>query len=146
MGAGFAGFESAGYIFRAFLSDLAENCDLTQFYSTLIQRALFSPFCHVIWTASVVGALWRVKKDQPFRVSMLIHKDFLRILGFVMSLHMLWNSGLLWHIPRNHAMLKGELLLWLTSIIGSWYLALLLVQEGLWQVRNARISSDSHIA
>ena len=140
VGAGFAGFESAGYILEAFFSDLAEDHgSLKRFYAALFLRAIFSPFCHVIWTASVVGALWRVKRDQRFQFSMLLHKDFLRVLGFVMALHMLWNSGLLWHLPSNYAFLKLEIFLWLTSTIGSWYLALLLVQEGLWQVRDATL-------
>jgi RsiW-degrading membrane proteinase PrsW (M82 family) len=146
VGAGFAGFESAGYIFRAFFSDLAEQNDsLTHTYATLFVRALMSPFCHVIWTASVVGALWRVKRDQRFQFSMLLHKDFLRILGFVMALHMLWNSGLLWSSSRN-IHYKARLILWSTSFIGSWYLAFLLVQEGLWQVRDATLAARKKIA
>jgi formylglycine-generating enzyme required for sulfatase activity/RsiW-degrading membrane proteinase PrsW (M82 family) len=147
IGAGFAGFESAGYIFRAFYSDLtAQDAGFTQFYGTLFTRALFAPFCHVVWTASVVGALWRVKKDQPFCFSMFFQKDFLRILALVVLLHMLWNSGLLWATPGNAALLKGQFYLWLTSIVGSWYLALLLAQEGLRQVRAAnRIQTEPDV-
>ena len=136
VGAGFAGFESSGYIFDSVL--LLSSEGLAGFYRTLVERAVFAPFCHVVWTASVVGALWRVKKDQPFRFSMLWQKEFLRIFVFVMLLHMLWNSGLIFALPRNYALLKGELYLWLTSFVGSWYLVLLLVQEGLSQVTNAQ--------
>ena len=87
----------------------------------------------------MVGALWRVKKDKPFRFSMLFHKDFLRVLVFVMVLHMVWNSGLLWMAldPRLEAFL------WLMTVVGSWYLVLLLVQEGLWQVRDAQSATAS---
>ena len=139
VGAGFAGFESAGYAFKAFLEDLGNflaghDHGFTNVYRTLVLRGLFAPFCHVPWTASVVGALWRVKKDQPFRFSMLFHKDFLRVLAFVVLLHMLWNSRLLWmtRYPNLAAYL------WLMSVVGIWYLVLLLVQEGLWQVRDAK--------
>jgi len=144
VGAGFGGFESAGYIFRGFLEDLGNalagyDHGLTNFYSTLVLRQLFAPFCHVVWTASVVGALWRVKKDQPFRFSMLFHKDFLRVLAFVVLLHMLWNSGLLWMTSYPQL----EVYLWLMSVVCSWYLVLLLVQEGLWQVRDAKSATAS---
>jgi lipoprotein signal peptidase len=66
---------------------------------------------------------------------MLVNKDFLRILSFVVMLHMLWNSGLLFS-----RMVKGYPLvfLWLLSLVGSWYLVLLLVQEGLRQVATAK--------
>ena len=138
VGGGFAGFESAGYIFRAFFECVARNEGLSEFYQTLALRAVLSPFGHVVWTASVVGALWRVKKDQPFRANMFFHKDFVRILVFVMLLHMLWNSGLLFDLPKNVVFLKGESYLWLLSFVGSWYLALLLVQEGLLQVKAAQ--------
>ncbi|MHB1082096.1 MAG: PrsW family glutamic-type intramembrane protease [Prosthecobacter sp.] len=138
VGAGFAGFESAGYMFEAIFQGGANDEGVSAFYRTLVIRAIFAPFCHVVWTASVVGALWRVKQDQPFQVSMFFHKDFLRVLAFVMLLHMLWNSGLLWAFPRNAVLLKGEYYLWLISIIGSWYLALLLIQEGLLQVKLAK--------
>jgi RsiW-degrading membrane proteinase PrsW (M82 family) len=138
VGAGFAGFESAGYMLEALFRGLANDEGLSGLYETLAIRAVFAPFCHVVWTASVVGALWRVKKDQPFQMNMFFHKDFLRVLAFVMLLHMLWNSNLLWVLPRNAGLLKGELYLWLVSIVGSWYLALLLVQEGLLQVKTAK--------
>lgn len=134
VGAGFAGFESAGYIYDV----LVENSSSGTFYSVLIQRAIFSPFCHVVWTACAVGALWRVKANRQFQWEMLLSKDFLRILSFVILLHMLWNSGFLWKFPRNIILLRGELYFWLTSIVGSWYLALLLVHQGLLQLKAHR--------
>ena len=147
VGAGFAGFESAGYIFKTYIDGGANDDGLHLFYWTLAIRAVCAPFCHVIWTASVFGALWRVKREQPFRADMFFHIDFLRILVFVISLHMLWNSGLLF-LPKADY-LKGMIYLWIVSFIGSWYLALLLVQEGLLQVKTAKqlaqsTKSDTH--
>jgi RsiW-degrading membrane proteinase PrsW (M82 family) len=152
VGAGFAGFESAGYLFNAFLKDLIHRDPTTYeyiitflrrgvltpfygFYGTLFLRAIFAPFCHVVWTAAVVGGLWRVKQDQPFHMKMLIHPNFLRVLIFVVLLHMLWNSGLLWG-GFGIMLIKVQGYLWVTSFVGSWYLALLLFQEGLLQVRR----------
>jgi RsiW-degrading membrane proteinase PrsW (M82 family) len=138
VGAGFAGFESAGYIFESFVQGITHSHQpALALYGTLFLRAIFAPFCHVVWTAAVVGGLWRVKRDLPFRAKMLIHPDFLRVLGFVMLLHMLWNSGLLWG-AFGVILFKVEGYFWVTSFVGSWYLVLLLVQEGLWQVRLAQ--------
>ncbi|MEI6713487.1 MAG: PrsW family glutamic-type intramembrane protease [Verrucomicrobiota bacterium] len=138
VGAGFAGFESAGYMFEALLGGLSSNEGLGAFYQTLFVRAVFAPFCHVVWTASVVGGLWRVKGDLPFHFNMLLHKDFLRILAFVVLLHMLWNSGMLWVTPTNANVFKGQIYFWVTSIVGSWYLVFLLVEEGLRQIETVK--------
>ena len=140
VGAGFAGFESAGYIFQAFLE--AAPGDVAPFYGTIAIRAVCSPFMHVVWTASLVGALWRVKGDRPLQLSMLLTKDFLRVLSFVVMLHMLWNSGLLFS-----RYIRGWPLvfLWLLSFVGSWYLVLLLVKEGLRQVEAAKGTAHTTI-
>ncbi len=62
-GAGFAGFESAGYALNAvFSSGVNAALDNIQL------RALLSPGGHVIWTAMVGSAIWRVKRDKPFHL------------------------------------------------------------------------------
>lgn len=139
VGAGFAGFETAGYIYGGLIHAL-QTQDATPFYETMIKRAVYAPFGHVVWTASLAGALWRVKKDRPFQVSMLFEWDFVRILGFVVMLHMLWNFDLWRFIPASGGMLKVHLFFWVLSFAGSWYLVLLLVQEGLRQVETAKIA------
>jgi hypothetical protein len=79
-----------------------------------------------------------VKQDKPFHPGMFIHKDFLPIFVFVILLHVLWDSPLLWDPLGNAALLKGKIYLWTVSFMGSWYLALLLVQAGLLQVKTAK--------
>lgn len=131
VGAGFAGFETAGYLFGA----LIDGSTTGQFYAIMFQRALFSPFCHVVWTATVVGALWRVKREgSPWEH--IGDRRFWRVLLIVMGLHMLWNSPLHW---IDNA-LAGRISVgaWAVSIVGSWYLVLMLVQEGLNEVRAAQ--------
>jgi RsiW-degrading membrane proteinase PrsW (M82 family) len=141
VGAGFAGFESAGYAYESII-----HRDVTRVLVALTMRAIFAPFTHVVWTASVVGALWRVKQDRPFHVSMFGERGFLRVLAFVIMLHMLWNSGLLWSMPlKGAALVKSELLLWSVSFVGSWYLVLLLVQEGLRQVAVVKGTSTAEV-
>jgi RsiW-degrading membrane proteinase PrsW (M82 family) len=131
VGVGFAGFETAGYIFEALVDDYSSM------HGTLIMRALFAPFGHVVWTAATAGALWRVKQERPFSVGMLFDGKFLRVFAFVVLLHMFWNSGMLWTM-RGYSLIYG----WMVSLLGSWYLALLLLQQGLNQVRNAKLTAD----
>ncbi|HEY6169300.1 MAG TPA: PrsW family glutamic-type intramembrane protease [Verrucomicrobiae bacterium] len=130
VGAGFAGFETAGYIIQ---TDSAAD-----FYWVLVERAVLSPFMHVTWTACVTGALWRVKGERPFAFGMLAERKFYRVFLFVMGLHMLWNTGLLWHVPNSAPAARGELFLWLIAFPGSWYLVLTLAQDGLRQIRAAQ--------
>jgi len=72
---------------------------------------------------------------------MVFHADFLRVLVFVMLLHTLWDTGLLWNKPDNAGFLRIDIYLWLTIFVGSWYLLLLLVREGLRQIEEAKTVS-----
>lgn len=133
VGTGFAGFESAGYLFTA----LFDGSTPGGFYAVMLQRALFSPFCHVVWTATVVGALWRVKREGgPW--GHLGDKRFWRVLLIVMGLHMLWNSPLHWIGADNALFGRISVATWVVSLVGSWYLVLMLVQEGLYEVKRAQ--------
>ncbi|MBL8114283.1 MAG: PrsW family intramembrane metalloprotease, partial [Acidobacteria bacterium] len=67
VGAGFAGFESAGYAFKHILGPLS---DIT---ASITLRGLLAPGGHVIWTAMVGSAIWKVKGDSKFDLKMLTH-------------------------------------------------------------------------
>ncbi len=138
VGAGFAGFESAGYILGALLSGAMNQDSLEPFYFTMFLRGVCAPFTHVIWTACIVGALWRAKGDRPLDANIVFSQSFLRPLAFVIALHMLWNSQFLWSLPSNYVGFHLVKYLWIVSLVGSWYLVLLLVQEGLHQVKAAK--------
>lgn len=125
VGAGFAGFETAGYISEALQDDGWGGMN-----AILIMRALFSPFCHVVWTAIAAGALWNEFKKQQSVGELFFNVRFLRVFAFVMLLHMFWNSGMLFS-STGYNLLLG----WLVSILGSWYLVFLVIQEGLQQVK-----------
>lgn len=130
VGAGFAGFETAGYIFEALAND-------NSMHGTLILRALVAPFGHVVWTAATAGALWRVMGDRPFNIGMLFNRMFLRVFAFVVLLHMFWNSGMLFTMS-GYSLVYG----WMVSLLGSWYVALLLIQEGIRQVKTAQLRAQ----
>jgi len=169
IGAGFAAFETAGYSFftgylRGFTANALDHLDLlaktremlTQTHNgNLIQelagmldgklaysltfeqingRSYVGPFGHVIWTAISAGALWRVKGALPFQVKMLFDPTFVRTFLVPVGLHMLWDTRL---IQENPPVVQISLLLGLGFI--GWYMAFLLVQQGLRQIKDEQL-------
>ncbi|MCK6684428.1 MAG: PrsW family glutamic-type intramembrane protease [Thermoanaerobaculia bacterium] len=121
VGAGFAGFESAGYAYRSG----------TELFSSIFLRAILAPGGHVIWTAMVGAAIWRVKGNKEFRFQMLLHPIVIRRWGIAVVLHGLWNST----VPGVPWFVKMAIL----SVIG-WYLIFAMLKQaygGLSQVKAA---------
>ena len=88
IGAGFAAFENAGYVLW-----LSEN--YTELYWLALIRSVLSPFMHIVWTASIGGALWMARGLDAFDMGRCLFSW--RVLGALavsVGLHMLWNSGL----------------------------------------------------
>jgi protease PrsW len=123
VGAGFAAFETAGYILE---QAVLGGSDIV----TMVVRASTAPFTHVIWTAATAGALWRHMAEKPFAFGMLFEWPVLRILLMATGLHMIWNSGLTVPILGIY----GKFLI--LGVIG-WILVLLLIQDGIAQVAKA---------
>ncbi|MEY3394741.1 MAG: hypothetical protein RL346_977 [Verrucomicrobiota bacterium] len=128
VGAGFAAFETAGYILEHAVSGGNDA-------GVMILRAFTAPFTHIIWTAATVGALWRYKADEAFHPGMLTKWPVLRVLVFVVALHAMWNSPLV--VPFFGDFL-GIILKFLILGIMGWILILLLIQSGLNQVKLAQ--------
>jgi protease PrsW len=122
VGAGFAFFESAGYAFEF----LEKSGRLDVMFDVIQLRAFLTPFGHVAWTAIAAGALWRVKADNSFSLSMLFDGGFLKTMIIPMILHMAWDSPFSWPFDLH---LIG------LGIVG-WFVVFGLVQQGLWQIRN----------
>ena len=116
VGAGFAGFESAGYAYRFGLE-------------VITTRGVLA-ICggHVLWTALVGGALWRVRGDQKFEWRMLGDARFLRVFGLAVAMHMVWDSPL--NLPLH---LKSIALGFVV-----WVALLSYIQTGLRQIRGAQ--------
>lgn len=157
IGAGFAGFETAGYVMQAIFA----NGSLADGYSVMLQRGIFSPFMHVVWTASVVGAYWRARgsNDKDSILSPFSCPSFLRIFALVIAFHSLWNSSIQFLLLRAASGVAASkipgaadltmkygipilLSVWAFFLVGSWYLMLMLVQDGIYQVRDAQASVD----
>jgi len=116
IGAGFAGFESAGYAYRYGLDVITTR------------GALAICGGHVLWTALVGGALWRVRGDQKFEWRMLSDAAFLRVFGLAVAMHTVWDSPL--NLPLH---LKSIALGFVV-----WVALLSYIQVGLRQIRGAQ--------
>ncbi|WP_009962618.1 PrsW family glutamic-type intramembrane protease [Verrucomicrobium spinosum] len=132
VGTGFAIFETAGYAFDALITGWATHSGfqgVVMMTETLLVRAIFTPLGgHGIWTAMVGAALWRVKRDNPFKFEMLKDPKFLRVFIVAVLLHTIWNSPL--DLPfMTKYMAVGFI---------AWVVVLSLVQMGLREVREAQ--------
>lgn len=116
VGAGFAGFESAGYAYQYGLDVIA-----TRGWETICGG-------HVLWTALAGGALWRVRGDQRFTWMMLRDGRFLRAFGLAVAMHMIWDAP--WDPPLHLKEIVLGFVVWVT-LLGY-------VQFGLRQIRSAQ--------
>jgi RsiW-degrading membrane proteinase PrsW (M82 family) len=122
VGTGFASFESAGY---AFIYGLQGGADTM--LEVITRRGLLSILGgHVLWTALVGAALWKVRGDQRLTVEMLKDARFLRVLGLAMALHMIWNSPLALPFYAKYMALGFT----------AWIVILGFIQDGLGQIRR----------
>lgn len=152
VGAGFAAFETAGYVFRFFIASRFNDDALI---SIALLRGFLAPFCHVVWTAISAGVLCRVilirrsergADDQAsFDAGVFFDKRFLRLFLIPVVLHFTWNgSGTLW----DKLGLSGEILTITEysafALLGvvAWIVALRLIQEGISDVQRAKIASN----
>lgn len=182
VGAGFAAFETMGYVFRASMSKtlviglgpilrnapdnfvnqlvyylrlLVEEDFDTAYIRLAIIRGVLAPLCHVVWSAVVAGAFFRVSnmraQENPqlqnaggIDWSVLTDKRFLCVALFPVGMHMLWNSGAIW--VKLFGASGGSTVSWLSyPVLGmiAWMLALRMVQTGLNQVRAERAALNA---
>ena len=147
VGAGFSIFESTGYVFTYLLEAICNIIGIALAAETsgsqispqelealalapdivMIMRALLSPFGHIVWTAITAGALWRTMGQKRFSFGMFLQGSFLQIAIVPVLLHMFWNSTL---------MAKFNPYKWGICGLVAWGLALILVNEGIRQVRD----------
>ena len=139
VGAGFAGFESAGYALKALIGHLQVSdtggvqISFESIQQVILLRGVLAPGGHVAWAALEGAALWKVKGDAPFRAAMLTDGRFLRVLGLSMVLHTLWDINLLLPLPAllYYVLLAGV-------IVVAWLAILSFIQDGIKQVQAAQ--------
>ncbi|MCH4009380.1 PrsW family intramembrane metalloprotease [Companilactobacillus sp.] len=118
VGAGFATFETAGYILYSG----------KYFLITAIVRALTAIGGHLVWAAITGGALMLVKKyGEKLQVSDLFEARFVIFFGLSIILHALWDVtvpfGWLKYIPL---------------IIIAWIILFVLMNAGINQIRDIK--------
>ena len=97
VGAGFAAFETAGYIFRWFMIGfMSEGVEAGFGAMTEIAviRGSLAPFMHIAWTAAIGGALWSARGTDGDLSSALFSWRTWGVFLLSVCLHTLWNAGL----------------------------------------------------
>jgi RsiW-degrading membrane proteinase PrsW (M82 family) len=110
-------------------------------------RAYLAQFGHIVWTAIAAGAFWRVKGADPFKVKMLTDRAFIRTFLIPVVLHATWDlpwgkilSAVLGQeFVETNPDLSHNLVYFPLGII-AWYVAFLLVQQGLRQIKEAQVT------
>ena len=97
VGAGFAAFETAGYIFNGFMEgiffgDIGVGFGIMT--ETAVIRGALAPFMHIAWTAAIGGALWSSRGLSGDLSAALFSWQTVGVFILSVGLHTLWNAGL----------------------------------------------------
>lgn len=146
-GAGFAIFETAGYIFNFLYVG-----GLSAMREVAVMRGLLSPLCHVVWTAVTVGGFYMVsnlrEKENAAKLEWkgldwrtVADSRFYRIALIPVVLHMIWNSNHFWGVLFGHASVGIYTVFAILGFV-AWAVALRLVQAGIYQVRKEKEEAE----
>ncbi|HKH44157.1 MAG TPA: PrsW family glutamic-type intramembrane protease [Thermoanaerobaculia bacterium] len=146
VGAGFAGFESAGYAFNQAL-DAALNTHALEAVTSaatgnVLMRGLLAPGGHVIWTAMVGSALWKVKGDRPFQIPMLFHPLVIRRWLVAVVLHGIWDTDIL-SLSERFESAVPDILKDIVLLIVGWYIVFGILKQSLAEVEAARKAAEA---
>lgn len=124
IGAGFAGFETAGYAFGAMIN----NESVVAAFQSLSTRGFLAPGGHVIWTAMIGSALWKAKGQKPFELSMLSNPIVIRRFVVAVVLHGLWDMNIFPAYDAQYIVL---------TLVG-WYLIFAILKDGYKEIVEAK--------
>lgn len=126
VGAGFASFETSGYIFSSMINDVGD-------WKTMLVRAVTAPFTHTIWTACIVGALWHCAALNDVSFKHIFKLTFARVFLAIVFIHMIWNSSFNLSIfgPGMGIIIKYLIL----GFLG-WIVIFQLLQQGINQFKS----------
>jgi len=133
VGAGFEIFESMGY---AFVTLLTDDGGIKAMNVNILARGFFSPFgSHIVWSAICGAAMWRVKGDAPFTLSMVKDKRFWHLAMVPVVLHMIWDMEFELPLFANYIILG----------VVAWVVILALIQEGLKELRAEKDAANATV-
>lgn len=121
VGAGFAAFETAGYIYNAGADQLIE---------VAILRGWSAVGGHLVWAAIAGGALMVVKRDQPFKFSQLLDTRFLVFFVLAVVMHAAWD----WDVT----ILGSDYLKLILLIVVAWIVVFVLMSAGLKEIMHLK--------
>ena len=127
VGAGFAVFESAGYIFRFGFNLFDGANNITEI---TIQRGLTALGSHLVWAAIVGAAAVIVKETKHFEWANIIAKRFIFFFFVEVTLHGIWDTEI--------TLLSSGYLKYILLIMISWLFIFILMKAGLTQVNQLR--------
>ena len=145
VGAGFAAFESAGYAFNIFLSNLLNsglNVDLSygEMIDNIVIRAILAIGGHVVWAAMGGYAIMLVKGNTELTMSFLNKKAFWKIFWIPIALHAVWDMPIYFG-TSTVGVLTPKLLL----VAFAWLVIFVLIGNSLSQIGQLLQSKESAI-
>jgi len=164
IGTGFAVFESAGYALRYGLEGLAHTqsfIDPASGLTRTFEDPIFDKMLEVIhvrgllsvlgghgmWTAIVGAALWKVRGRREFDLEMLFDPYFLKMLGFSVLVHMLWNFDFAEFLKTSAGFDFDwiQYLVFLALGFVTWVVLLSVIQDGLKEVKHAQVEEEKGV-
>ncbi len=149
VGAGFAGLESAGYAFnvgyRSFVLAATKGgyaigdsfaYGLNRAIENITLRGLLAPGGHVIWTAMIGSAIWKVKGSRKFSLAMLFEKTVMRRWGIAVVLHGLWDAD----VPFLNTWLQEGVL-----IVVGWYIVFAILKDSFAEIEAAKAAEAARV-
>ncbi|TAA92645.1 PrsW family intramembrane metalloprotease [Staphylococcus saccharolyticus] len=132
VGAGFAVFETAGYILEYGLSSYDELSAMTEL---VVARGWTSLGGHLVWAAIVGAAAVIVKETRNFEWTNIIDKRFLFFFFVAVVLHGIWDTDI--------TILGSLNLKYILLIVIAWIFIFILMKSGLTQVNKLRKEYNS---
>ncbi|EQM54367.1 hypothetical protein N692_03710 [Lactiplantibacillus plantarum EGD-AQ4] len=126
VGAGFAAFETAGYIYNAGTNNLV---------AVAILRGWSAIGGHLVWAAIAGGAIMIVKRDQPFKFSQLLDTRFLVFFILAVLMHATWD----WDVT----VLGSDYLKLILLIVLAWIVVFVLMNAGLKEISHLKQQTQS---
>ncbi|MFH0493477.1 PrsW family glutamic-type intramembrane protease [Lactiplantibacillus plantarum] len=126
VGAGFAAFETAGYIYNSGTSNLV---------AVAILRGWSAIGGHLVWAAIAGGAIMIVKRDQPFKFSQLLDTRFLVFFILAVLMHATWD----WDVT----VLGSDYLKLILLIVLAWIVVFVLMNAGLKEISHLKQQTQS---
>ncbi|WP_430490489.1 PrsW family glutamic-type intramembrane protease [Lactiplantibacillus pentosus] len=126
VGAGFAAFETAGYIYNAGTNDLV---------AVAILRGWSAIGGHLVWAAIAGGAIMIVKRDQAFKFSQLLDTRFLVFFILAVLMHATWD----WDVT----VLGSDYLKLILLIVLAWIVVFVLMNAGLKEISHLKQQAQS---